>query len=178
MASIKIYDKEQVDNLMSGKADVADLPSTDELVPDTTGASEGDVLTLNNNLQPQWAAGGSGGITAHTYSSWSDFIADMESHPHSLISMLATVYNTNAREFTFSLHPVLLKAKSPGQSTYNYFLIESCGGGTSSNYFYEMAITASTTSASLTINYWASGSNTSSTLGSTSITIDRIVAYY
>lgn len=61
MATIDIYDKGQTDALLAGKADAADLPSAAELVPDYSGASADDVLTIENGA-PVWkAAGGSGG---------------------------------------------------------------------------------------------------------------------
>lgn len=89
MPSIKIYSKEQVDSLISGltpptvvqttgssttdvmsqnavttalgnKADTSALPTSSQLVPDTSGASQGDVLSFNGTTI-DWApvSGGS-----------------------------------------------------------------------------------------------------------------------
>ena len=60
MATIDIYDKGQVDTLLAAKADTADLPSADELLPDYSGASADDVLTIENGA-PVWKAGGGSG---------------------------------------------------------------------------------------------------------------------
>ena len=53
MATVNFYSKEQTDAL---------LPDADDLIPDFSGASIGDVLTINNYGSPAWEAiGGSGG---------------------------------------------------------------------------------------------------------------------
>lgn len=49
MASLKIYSKEQTDALLQDKADMSDLPTSEQLVPSTSGASQGDVLTVSAN---------------------------------------------------------------------------------------------------------------------------------
>ena len=62
MTTVPFYDKDQVDSLLGGKADTTDLPSSNELVPDTTGASQGDVLTVGAS-GAEWAAPSGGGPT-------------------------------------------------------------------------------------------------------------------
>ena len=48
-----------INTALGGKADTTDLPDASELVPDTTGASQGDVLMIGAD-GPEWApAGGS-----------------------------------------------------------------------------------------------------------------------
>ena len=67
MPSVNIYSKEQIDNLM---------PSSDELVPDTSGASNGDVLTYDGT-DIGWMTP-SGGVTRTTITnSLSDLITAM-----------------------------------------------------------------------------------------------------
>ena len=61
MPTVDFYSKGQTDSLLSAKADSSDLPSSSQLVPSTSGASSGDVLTFNGS-STEWAApGGSGG---------------------------------------------------------------------------------------------------------------------
>lgn len=72
MAALNVYSKEQVDAL---------LPDSSELVPSTSGASSGDVLTFDGS-SVGWAAGGGGGGGGHPtttkYSGYSSFFAAAE----------------------------------------------------------------------------------------------------
>lgn len=61
---------------LNAKANTSDLPSSSELVPDTAGASSGNVLTLDSNLTPVWqTGGGSGGGENWTVCNWSDVLS-------------------------------------------------------------------------------------------------------
>ena len=100
MPSIKIYSKEQVDDLISGvspptvvqttgtsttsvmsqdavttalgnKADTSALPTSSQLVPSTSGASSGDVLSFNGT-STEWVAPSGGGGSYDTASSLLD----------------------------------------------------------------------------------------------------------
>ena len=77
MPTVDFYSKGQTDSLLSAKANATDLPSSAQLVPSTSGASSGDVLTFDGS-NIGWAAGGSGGsgITAHTYASFNALLND------------------------------------------------------------------------------------------------------
>lgn len=100
MPSIKIYSKEQVDDLISGvtpptvvqttgssttdvmsqnavttalgnKADTSALPTSSQLVPSTSGASSGDILSFNGT-DTEWITPSSGGsgMTPHVYNNF------------------------------------------------------------------------------------------------------------
>lgn len=60
MTTINVYDKGQVDTIAATKANTSQLPSASQLVPSAAGATEGQVLGLNANLEPVWmdASGG------------------------------------------------------------------------------------------------------------------------
>lgn len=97
MANVKFYSKEQVDALLPGAGEL--VPSTsgasagDVLtydgsdvgwdapsggLPDPTSATAGDVLTLDSNKDAIWQTpGGGSGMTAHTYSTWGQIYADL-----------------------------------------------------------------------------------------------------
>lgn len=75
MTTLNIYSKEQVDALIAGAGGL----------PDPTSASAGDVLTLDSNKDPAWAAPGGGGMSAHTYTSWADFYNDLSSHKENCV---------------------------------------------------------------------------------------------
>lgn len=77
MASIDLYTKQQVDALIASAGGL----------PDPTSASVGDVLTLDSNKDPAWTAAASGGMTAHTYTSFDDMMADLVSHPEAIVML-------------------------------------------------------------------------------------------
>lgn len=108
MPSIKIYSKEQVDDLISrvtpptvvqttgtsttsvmsqdavttalgNKADTSALPTSSQLVPSTSGASSGDVLSFDGT-NIGWNTGGSSGMSVHTYTSMTDIYNDIVAH--------------------------------------------------------------------------------------------------
>ena len=61
MTTVDFYSKGQTDTLLSAKANTTDLPTSDQLVPATTSASVGDVLTIGNS-GAEWStpSGGDG----------------------------------------------------------------------------------------------------------------------
>ena len=67
MATVNFYSKEQID----------------EKIPDTAGASQGDVLTIGAS-GTEWATP-SGGMTAHTYTTVGEFSADYIAHPNAIL---------------------------------------------------------------------------------------------
>lgn len=83
---------------------------------DTTGANEGDVLTLDSNLLPTWQApsggGGGGGVTPHSYNSWSNLANDALAHPNAFCLVLNNGSNIFALALIFgssnsvSIHPI------------------------------------------------------------------------
>lgn len=97
MPTVDIYSKGQTDALLSAKANSADLPSSAQLVPSTSGASSGDVLTFDGS-SVGWAAGGSGGsgIIAHTYTNYADLRADLLAHPFAIIKCKAYKVSTSS----------------------------------------------------------------------------------
>lgn len=60
MTTVDFYSKGQTDALLSNKADTTALPTSSQLVPSTSGASSGDVLTFDGS-SVGWSAGGGGG---------------------------------------------------------------------------------------------------------------------
>ena len=84
MTTINVYSKEQTDVLLGNKANTTDLPTSSELVPDTTGASVGDVLTVGSS-GTEWSTLSSGGITAHTYSNFGELATDLQAHPDGIL---------------------------------------------------------------------------------------------
>lgn len=63
MPTVDIYSKQQVDALIAGAGGL----------PDPTGASAGDVLTLDSNKDPAWIAPGNSGnwaVVADTIAAW------------------------------------------------------------------------------------------------------------
>ena len=62
------------------------IPSGADLVPSTSGITDGYVLT-NDNGTPAWKAGGSGGngITAHTYANIKDIRTAVLEHPEAIV---------------------------------------------------------------------------------------------
>ena len=91
MPTVDFYSKSQMDTKLSNKADTSSLPTSSQLVPSTSGASSGDVLTFDGS-SVGWAAGGGGGsgITAHTYSTLGDMINDLISHPNAIVLVHCT----------------------------------------------------------------------------------------
>ena len=92
-------------NAASGVAQILNkptIPSGADLVPSTTGITDGYVLT-NDNGTPAWKAGGGGGggLTPHTYSTWGAFAADVIAHPDGIISN--TRINSAYYSFNFSI---------------------------------------------------------------------------
>lgn len=80
MASLKIYSKEQTDALLQNKANASDLPASEQLVPTTSGASQGDVLTVGASGTEWSTPSASGGMAPHTYTSWAEFVAAFTEH--------------------------------------------------------------------------------------------------
>lgn len=64
------------------------IPSGTDLVPSTSGVTDGYVLT-NDNGTPAWKAGGGGGggMTAHTYATWGALVNDMIAHPNFILTI-------------------------------------------------------------------------------------------
>ena len=62
MPTVDFYSKGQTDTLLASKADSSALPTSAQLVPPTSGASSGDVLTFDGS-NVGWSAGGGGGKT-------------------------------------------------------------------------------------------------------------------
>lgn len=63
------------------------IPSGADLVPSTSGVTDGYVLT-NDNGTPAWKAGGGGGgggITAHSYATWGALATDVIAHPQGIL---------------------------------------------------------------------------------------------
>ena len=65
-------------DVMSQKAVTDNLPSSSQLVPLTTGASVGDVLAVGSS-GTEWVTPSSGGLTEHTYSTWTELFNDVNS---------------------------------------------------------------------------------------------------
>lgn len=76
MPSVKIYSKEQTDTLLGNKADTSALPSSSQLVPSTSGATSGDVLTFDGtNVGWSAASGGSSDYAILTSTvNWSELV--------------------------------------------------------------------------------------------------------
>ena len=92
---------------LNAKANASDLPSASELVPDTTGASSGNVLTLDSNLTPVWqAGGGSGGGENWTVCNWSDVLS----------------YNTSTYEFVQQRYRIRMFRCSTQGTTANTYM--------------------------------------------------------
>lgn len=85
MPTVDFYSKGQTDTLLSAKANSTDLPSSAQLVPSTSGATSGDVLTFNGSSTEWAAAGGGSGIQAHTYSTFGALYDDIILHPRGII---------------------------------------------------------------------------------------------
>ena len=80
MVTVDFYSKGQTDTLLSAKANSTDLPASSQLVPATTGASAGDVLTFDGSAVGWSAGGGGGGMSVHTYTSMTDIYNDIVAH--------------------------------------------------------------------------------------------------
>ena len=65
------------------------IPSGTDLVPSTSGITDGYVLT-NDNGTPAWKAGGGGGggASIHTYSTFGAFAADLIAHPGAVVEII------------------------------------------------------------------------------------------
>ena len=80
MPTVDIYSKGQTDTLLSAKANTTDLPSSAQLVPSTSGATAGDVLTFDGSSVDWAAGGGSSGMTRHTYATFGAMRNDILAH--------------------------------------------------------------------------------------------------
>lgn len=141
------------------------IPSGADLVPSTSGITDGYVLT-NDNGTPAWKAGGGGGsgMTAHVYTDLIDLVKDIVAHPngifrYSTATGVANVALTNivASSVTFAVTRV-----STG----------SFGYGTVTVYTWDPA--AATKSVSLT---GMSYDSTNQTVSNYSSTFSLNVAY-
>ena len=171
MASIKIYSKEQVDTLMSSKADMTDLPSADDLVPDTTGTSVGDVLTIDANHTPVWqaAGGGDSGVTAHTYATFGEFATDLIAHPLSIVKINKD-WLPNIATYSDSITLNLFKIQGSATTTIQF-----------SRAF--ISIAPNNQNTSITLDVYSFVYNNSSkawtvSTGSTTLSISDIALYY
>ena len=85
MPTVDFYSKGQTDTLLSAKANTTDLPTSAQLVPATSSASAGDVLTFDGS-SIGWSAGGSGGgLSKVTFSTWAELKTYILAHPNALI---------------------------------------------------------------------------------------------
>ena len=72
------------------------IPSGADLVPSTSGITDGYVLT-NDNGTPAWKAGGGGGgsgITSHTYATIGALVTDIMAHPASILKVITNSTNS------------------------------------------------------------------------------------
>ena len=60
MPTVDFYSKGQTDTLLSAKANTTDIPTSAQLVPSTSGASQGDVLSFNGS-STEWSTPSGGG---------------------------------------------------------------------------------------------------------------------
>lgn len=200
MATLKIYSKDQTDALLANKADTSALPAASQLVPSTSGAASGDVLTVGAS-GPEWATpgGGSSGLTAHTYNTWEElrqaYVTNggmilckgipWRHYPSNTTTCIASATLTDTNNLSLrGIHRIKINAVGNMGMELVYFDIEILNG---SPHYYEAEITYDT-STSIPSSYSSIGVAVTSTrinqIGAASLTnlglsiADHFVHYY
>lgn len=177
MVTVDFYSKQQTDTLLSDKADTSALPTSAQLVPSTTGASSGDVLTFDGSAVG-WSAGGGGG-SSHTTVNVT--VADLYSTLNGLASgtnfiIRAHKYTNSAKFVTMEIYGNKSSMTVDSNTTYivcgtmtRYYSNSICGN---------IKSIQTANQAKWVIYYNAGGSNGSFNIGETATTHELLGTDY
>lgn len=156
MASIDLYTKQQID----------------AKIPDTTGASSGDVLTFNGSANVWAAPSGGAGVTAHTYASFGALVTDILAHPNGILKHDHSVSGLGLMDFNLGTNAVTFLINYTTRDGSTGVMI---GAGDSSS------ISNSSTATSINIDRttaYATGSGNTISTYTIAVSIATLTFYY